>query len=58
MSEQFNQTQAKTRLLLALWDMGEPGSEIKKGDLMRRVVKTGEKAISYQPILDDFGGGA
>jgi hypothetical protein len=55
MSEQFNQTQAKTRLLLALWDMGEPGSEIKKGDLMRRVVKTGEKSSDYQPILDDLG---
>jgi hypothetical protein len=54
MSEQFNQTQAKTRLLLALWDMRELGSEIKKGDLMRRVVKTGEKAADYQSILDDL----
>ncbi len=54
MSEQFNQTQAKTRLLLTLWDMGEPGSEIKKGDLMRRVVKSHEKAVDYQPILDDL----
>ena len=54
MSEQFNQTQAKTRLLLTLWDMGEAGSEIKKGDLTRRVAKTGEKASYYQPILDDL----
>jgi hypothetical protein len=54
MSEPFNQTQAKTRLLLALWDMGEPGSEIKKGDLMRRVVKSNEKSADYQPILDDL----
>jgi hypothetical protein len=54
MSEPFNQTQAKTRLLLALWDMGEPGSEIKKGDLTRRVVRTGEKAADYQPILGDL----
>jgi hypothetical protein len=55
MSEPFNQTQAKTRLLLALWDMGEPGLGIKKGDLMRRVVRTGEKSADYQPILDDLG---
>jgi hypothetical protein len=54
MSEQFNQTQAKTRLLLALWDMGEPGSEVKKGDLTRRVTKAGEKASYYHPILDDL----
>ncbi len=54
MSEPFNQTQAKTRLLLALWDMGEAGSEIKKGDLTRRVVRAGEKSADYQPILDDL----
>jgi hypothetical protein len=54
MSETFDQAQAKTRLLLALWDMGELGSEIKKSDVMRRVVKNHEKAADYQPVLKDL----
>jgi DNA-binding PadR family transcriptional regulator len=41
--------QAQTRLLLALWDMG--GSDVKKGELMSRVVRSKEKTSSYQPIL-------
>jgi hypothetical protein len=51
-SSSFNTAQAKTRLLLALWDMGAKG--IKKGDLMRRIVKSGEKSQDYQVILDDL----
>lgn len=51
-SSKFNAAQAKTRLLLSLWDMGAQG--VKKGDLMRRLVKSGEKSKDYQVILDNL----
>ncbi|CAN1213468.1 hypothetical protein TUMEXPCC7403_24900 [Tumidithrix helvetica PCC 7403] len=43
---------AKTRLLLALWDMGALESLVKKGEVMKRIVKSGEKSSDYQPILE------
>lgn len=47
------ETQARTRLLLALWDMG--GADVKKGELMARVVaRPKEKTSSYQPILSQL----
>ncbi|MBW4541188.1 MAG: hypothetical protein KME43_18930 [Myxacorys chilensis ATA2-1-KO14] len=47
------EAQARTRLLLALWDMG--GADIKKGELMARVVaRPKEKTSSYQPILSQL----
>jgi hypothetical protein len=51
-NSKFNAAQAKTRLLLSLWDMGAKG--VKKGDLMRRIVKSGEKSQDYQVILNDL----
>ncbi|WP_019499291.1 hypothetical protein [Pseudanabaena sp. PCC 6802] len=51
-SSKFNAALAKTRLLLGLWDMGAQG--VKKGDLMRQIVKSGEKSKDYQVILDNL----
>ncbi|MFB8791466.1 MAG: hypothetical protein U7123_22165, partial [Potamolinea sp.] len=49
---QSSQVQAKIRLLLALWDMGGAQKEVKKGELTRRVQRTGEKAGDYQSIYE------
>jgi hypothetical protein len=34
-----NEHQAKTRLLLALWDMGASKTEVAKGQLTKRIVQ-------------------
>lgn len=49
---QDSEAQAKTRILLALWDMGGAQKEVKKGELTRRVQGTGEKAGDYQSIYE------
>ncbi|OLP16921.1 hypothetical protein BST81_18180 [Leptolyngbya sp. 'hensonii'] len=46
--------QSRTRLLLALWELGTAGTEIKKGDLSKKVVRTGEKSGDYQGFLDEL----
>lgn len=45
------ESQAKTRLLLTLWEMSSIETEIKKSDLTRRLQRKGEKAADYQPIF-------
>ena len=50
--------QAKTRLLLALWDLGGAEAAVKKGEVTERLKRTGETAKDYQPIfaaLDTLG---
>ena len=42
---------AKTRLLLALWDMGGFEKEVKKSELTARIIRTKEKAADYQGIF-------
>lgn len=49
-----NEQQAKTRLLLALWDMGATKTEVMKGQLTKRVVQKSHKASDYQGIFDDL----
>jgi hypothetical protein len=49
---QDSPAQAKTRLLLALWDMEGAQNPVKKGDLTKRVQRTGEKAGDYQSIFE------
>ncbi len=49
-----NEHQAKTRLLLALWDMGATKPPVKKGDLTKRVVQKSHKAADYQGIFDQL----
>lgn len=43
--------QAKTRLLLALWDLGGAEEAVKKGEVTERLKRTGETAKDYQPIF-------
>jgi len=49
-----NEHQAKTRLLLALWDMGAPETEVAKGQLTRRIVQKSQKLADYQGIFDQL----
>jgi hypothetical protein len=49
-----NEHQAKTRLLLALWDMGATKTEVMKGQLTKRVVQKSQKAAAYQGIFDQL----
>lgn len=46
--------QAKTRLLLALWDMGGLKEGVKKGELTKRIQRTDEKAGDYQVIFEQL----
>ncbi len=46
--------QGKTRLLLALWDMGGAMAEVKKGELTQRIQRTNEKAADYQGIFQEL----
>lgn len=48
------EAQARTRLLLMLWDMADTKSEVKKSDLMKRVQRKDEKASDYQPIYTEL----
>ncbi|HEY9693286.1 MAG TPA: hypothetical protein V6D15_13830 [Oculatellaceae cyanobacterium] len=48
---QGSEFSAKTRLLLALWDMGGGEQEVKKGELTTRITRTTEKAADYQDIF-------
>ncbi|MBD1888727.1 hypothetical protein [Coleofasciculus sp. FACHB-SPT9] len=45
---------AKTRVLLALWDLGGTDEEVKKGDLTERVKRTNEKAGDYQGVFEQL----
>jgi hypothetical protein len=47
-----NEQQAKTRLLLALWDMGGAKEEVKKSELIKRILQTNEKAGDYQVFFE------
>ena len=47
---------AKTRLLLALWELGANEQKVAKGKLGKRVVSKGQKITDYQGILEDLQG--
>jgi hypothetical protein len=49
-----NEHQAKTRLLLALWDMGATKTEVAKGQLTKRIVQKSQKVADYQGIFDQL----
>lgn len=49
-----NEHHAKTRLLLALWDMGASKTEVAKGQLTKRIVQKGQKLADYQGIIDQL----
>ncbi|NMG07650.1 hypothetical protein DP117_12465 [Brasilonema sp. UFV-L1] len=48
------ETHAKTRLLLALWDLEGTKQEVKKGELTKRVVPKGKRVGDYQSIFDEL----
>ncbi|MBO1059364.1 MAG: hypothetical protein ACK4WN_13505 [Aphanizomenon sp.] len=45
---------AKTRLMLALWELGANEQKVAKGKLRKRVVSKGQKITDYQGILEDL----
>lgn len=49
-----NEQQSKTRLLLALWDMSTEGHEVKKSELIKRILQTKEKAGDYQVFFEQL----
>ncbi|GAB1540258.1 hypothetical protein NUACC21_29270 [Scytonema sp. NUACC21] len=46
--------QAKTRLLLALWDLGGAKQEVKKGELTKRIVSKTRKVADYQGVFTEL----
>jgi hypothetical protein len=44
------EAQAKTRLLLTLWDANDRQSDFKKSDLLKQLTRTKEKRSDYEPI--------
>ncbi|MDY6898505.1 MAG: hypothetical protein SWZ49_10585 [Cyanobacteriota bacterium] len=49
-----SETQARTRLLLALWDLGGIKEEVKKGELSKRLVSKGKKVADYQSVFEEL----
>ncbi len=47
-----NEDQAKTRLLLTLWDLGGAQQKVKRSDLNTKVQRKDENATHYQGIYD------
>lgn len=51
---QGTEAQAKTRTLLALWDLEGAKTEVKKSELTKRVIRTNEKAGDYQGVFEQL----
>ncbi|MCC5657591.1 hypothetical protein LC608_11440 [Nostoc sp. XA010] len=49
-----NTVQTRTRLLLALWDLGGTQQEVKKGQLTKRIVSKSQKVADYQGSLKEL----
>lgn len=49
-----NEQQAKTRLLLALWDMGATGTAVAKGQLTKRLIQKKQKVADYQGVFEQL----
>jgi hypothetical protein len=48
------ETQEKTRMLLALWDLGGVEQEVTRGLFTKRVVSKGKKVADYESMLDEL----
>ena len=48
------EAQTKTRTLLALWDLGSEKTEVKKGELTKRIQRTNEKAGDYKSVFEQL----
>ncbi|NDJ23087.1 hypothetical protein GS682_15880 [Nostoc sp. B(2019)] len=49
-----NAAQTRTRLLLALWDLGGTQQEVMKGQLTKRIVSKAKKVADYQSIFEEL----
>lgn len=49
-----DEQQAKTRLLLALWDMGGSNGGVKRGELTDRVKRKSEKSGDYRKVFEQL----
>ncbi|WP_414566971.1 hypothetical protein [Nostoc sp. CCY 9925] len=49
-----NLTQTRTRLLLALWDLGGIEQQVSKGLLTKRIVSKTKKVADYQGIFEEL----
>ncbi|MEH1933377.1 MAG: hypothetical protein V7L14_06565 [Nostoc sp.] len=49
-----NTAQTRTRLLLALWDLGGMQQEVKKGQFTKRIVSKSQKVADYQGIFEEL----
>ncbi|MEH2420307.1 MAG: hypothetical protein V7K48_04995 [Nostoc sp.] len=49
-----NTAQTRTRLLLALWDLGGTQQEVKKGQFTKRIVSKSQKVADYQSIFEEL----
>jgi hypothetical protein len=45
---------AKTRFLLALWDLGGAKQEVKKGEITKRIVSKGKKVADFKGIFEEL----
>ncbi|OBQ41371.1 MAG: hypothetical protein AN485_02610, partial [Anabaena sp. MDT14b] len=45
---------AKTRLLLALWDLGGSQQKVARGKLTKRIDSKSQNKADYQAILEDL----
>ncbi|MBW4640205.1 MAG: hypothetical protein KME05_18655 [Gloeocapsa sp. UFS-A4-WI-NPMV-4B04] len=48
------EAQTKIRTLLALWDLGAAKTEVKKGELTKRIQRNNEKAGDYKSIFEQL----
>lgn len=46
--------QSTTRILLTLWELGGVGTEVKRGELTKRVIQKGKKSADYKVFLEQL----
>ncbi len=50
----INQAQAKTRVLLSLWDIGDVEAQVSKSELTKRLLRKTEKTGDYQRVFEQL----
>ncbi|MEB3180909.1 MAG: hypothetical protein VKL59_18035, partial [Nostocaceae cyanobacterium] len=53
-ASEINEAQAKTRVLLTLWDLGGNETPVKRSELNNRIVRTKEKAADYKAVYEQL----
>lgn len=54
MTLKSTQDQARTRLLLTLWELGSTGTEVKKSELLEKTKRKGETSGDYQEFFEEL----